>query len=357
MDGQSALDPACPGRSLHWAQPALDAVQGPGSRVRDLDARGLIAVVRPFPAGNDQWRIVLEENDGHVSTSDNVRLYYHLLGDGPATVVIPSACLLLEDLRPLAKDRRLIFYDPRGRGQSDRDPDPDHIWTDYEVRDLETVREHFGLEQMALLGWSYVGGIVALYAAKCPERVNRMVMMCPLSPRSPAPYDDPEAAQQKEQARIDPVAASRLREMMTSGKHMEDPEGFCREFQRVIVPRQLGRPEALGRMKSDPCAYPNEWWHNLHQHHEIHAPLETRSNYDWRDRMNQVTAPALVVHGTEDLIPVESSHEWVEILPDAHLLAIEGVGHYPHLEAPEVFFSSVQRFLNGDWPEGVMGAA
>jgi len=305
----------------------------------------------PILTDDEQRRIVLQDNKGYVSTDDKVRLYYHLLGDGPATIVIPAACLLLEDLRPLAKDRRLIFYDPRGRGQSDRDPDPKHIWTDYEVRDLETVRQYFSLEQMALWGWSYLGGIVALYAGQYPERVSRMVMMCPLSPRSPAPYDDPEAAQHKEQARIDPVAAAGLREMMTSGQHLEEPEWFCREFQRVIVPRQMGRPDALARMKSDPCAYPNEWWHNLHQHHEIHVPLETRGNYDWRDRMSQVTASALVVHGMEDLIPLESSREWVDILPQARLLAIEGVGHFPHLEAPETFFPSVERFLDGKWPE------
>lgn len=298
----------------------------------------------------------MQENEGYVPTNDRVRLHYQILGDGPVSVVIPSACTLLEDLRPLAEGRRLIFYDPRGRGQSDRDPDPEHIWTDYEVRDLETVRRHFGLEQMVLLGWSYLGGIVALYAGQHPERVSRMVMMCPLSPRSPAPYDDPEATQRKEQARIDPAAAADLREKMNSGQHIEEPERFCREFQRVILPRQMGRPEALARMKSDPCAYPNEWWHNKHEHHQIHIPPETRSNYDWRDRMSQVEASALIVHGLEDLIPMESSREWVDVLPNAHLLAIEGVGHFPHLEAPEIFFRSVERFLDSEWPEEAVEA-
>jgi proline iminopeptidase len=69
------------------------------------------------------------------------------------------------------------------------------------------------------------------------------------------------------------------------------------------------------------------------------------------DRMSQVTASSLVVHGMEDLVPLESSREWVDILPQARLLAIEGVGHFPHLEAPEIFFPSVERFLDGKWPE------
>jgi pimeloyl-ACP methyl ester carboxylesterase len=194
----------------------------------------------------------MREQEGYVPIDDELLLYYRTCGDGPVTVVIPAACLLLEDLRPLAKERRLVSYDQRGRGRSDRDPCPAHVWTDYEVSDLEAVRQYFGLEQMALLGWSYLGAVVALYAAAHPERVSRIVMMSPLAPRSPAPYEDPQAAQQKEQARIDPVAAGRLREIMASGQHMTEPESFCREFQRVIVPRQMGRPDRLLQMRSDP---------------------------------------------------------------------------------------------------------
>jgi len=74
--------------------------------------------------------MALQEDQGYVLTDDEVRLHYHLLGDGPDTVVIPVACQLLDDLRPLARGRRLIFYNPRGRGQLDRDPDPEHIWTE-----------------------------------------------------------------------------------------------------------------------------------------------------------------------------------------------------------------------------------
>ena len=181
-------------------------------------------------------------------------------------------------------------------------------------------------------------------------------MMCPLSPRNPAPYDDPNEAKRKERARIDPVAAARLRETMADGRHIDEPEWFCREFQSVIIPRQMGRPDALLRMKSDPCAYSNEWWHNLHQHHEIHVPPETRSNYDWRDQMSRVAAPVLVVHGTEDLIPLESSREWVATMPQARLLVIEGAGHFPHLETPVSFFPTVEKFLYGKWPEEAVNA-
>src|SRR5207249_5679919 len=118
-------------------------------------------------------------------------------------VIIPAASWLSADLGPMVKGRRLIFYDQRGRGPSDPDADDSHIWTDYEVRDLETVRRHFALDQVSIIGWSYMGGLVALYAAEHPEAVTRLILMCPISPRSGAPYENAEATAQKENARLD----------------------------------------------------------------------------------------------------------------------------------------------------------
>ena len=191
----------------------------------------------------------------------------------------------------------------------------------------------------------------ALYAAAHPERVKRLVLMCAISPRSDAPYDDPEDVARKEGERIDPDGAKRLREMQQSGFATSDPEAYCREFQRVIVPRQMGRPEALARMRSDPCAFPNEWRHNIAKHTRTHVPPDSR-HWDWRQRVSSVQAPALVIHGSKDLIPLESSREWAVVLPHARLLIIPGSGHFPHLEAPDVYFSAVERFLSGEWPEG-----
>ena len=145
--------------------------------------------------------------------------------------------------------------------------------------------------------------------------------------------------------RIDPDAAANLRTMMGNGFHLEKPETFCREFQRVLQPRQMGNPAALTAMKSDPCACSNEWWHNLQEHHALHFPPETRSNYDWRAQMAQVQASALIIHGMEDLIPLDASHEWQKAIPQASLATLEGVGHYPQIESPGRFFDILSDFF------------
>ena len=291
------------------------------------------------------------DQEGTITIKPGLRLYYHALGDTAETLIIPGACQLINDMSPIAKECRLIFYNQRGRGQSDCDPDTTSLGKDYEVSDIEIVRQHFGLDKMALLGWSYLGGAAARYAAQHPSRISRLILMSPISPRNPAPYDNPQVSEQKEQSRIYPEELEQLRKRIDSGGHLRDPEGFCREFMRVLTPRQMGKPKALQRMKSDPCVYPNEWWHNIREHNRLHFPPETRINYDWRQQVASVSAPTLVIHGTEDHIPLESSEEWCSILPNARLLAIEGVGHYPHLEAPEVFYPAIAQFLKGNWPD------
>jgi len=285
---------------------------------------------------------------------DGIRLCYSITGSGPMDVIIPIACGLKADLvDELVEGCRLIFYDMRGRGGSDTDPDDDRNWTDYEVRDLESVRNHFGLKQVSIMGWSYMGGVCALYAAKYPEQVKRLILMCPVEPRSNAPYDDPEGKEEKAAARLDPDRAAHLQAMEESGEGVKDPGSHCRENIQVYYPTKMGKPTALARMRCDPCVHPNEWAHNMAEHWRKHFPPDSLER-DWRSEAGLITAKTLVIHGLEDLIPLEASREWVSSIPNARLLRIPGVGHFPRLEAPEVFFPAVRIFLDGTWLDGAV---
>jgi hypothetical protein len=55
---------------------------------------------------------VIKDYEGYTSTDDQLRLYFHVLGDGPLPLVVPAACLFIDDLRPLAGVRRPIISQP-----------------------------------------------------------------------------------------------------------------------------------------------------------------------------------------------------------------------------------------------------
>jgi proline iminopeptidase len=293
--------------------------------------------------------------EGYVLTDEGLRLYYRIVGDGPERVIIPLASSLIEDCDPLVDRRTLLFYDQRGRGQSDPVTNPDWISFAQEARDLETVRRHFQLERVDLLGWSYLGAIAALYASAHPHHVRRLVMMCPMPPRSyysfGGPSPEAEAGLKKLKERTDTAGEQRLEEMRQAGADKRDPIGYCRLFSRVYGANMMGKPSAYDNKRSDPCRYPNEWPQNATLRRYLFS-----GEWDWRSEVGSATMPALIVHGAEDVLPLAGSQEWAGALADARILIIPGVGHFPHIEAPEVFWPAVTTFLNGAWPQGAVSA-
>jgi pimeloyl-ACP methyl ester carboxylesterase len=221
-----------------------------------------------------------------------------------------------------------------------------------EVRDLETIRQHFQLEQMAVLGWSYLGAVAALYASSYPGRVSRQVLMCPMPPRDYCSVlgtsPESQAALQKLRARTDAAGEAQLEAMREAGLDTSDPIDYARAFSRVYGTNMMGRPAAFDRTKSEPWRFPNEWPVNGAAHARRLFPAE----WDWRTRVRNVETPTLVVHGAEDVLPLAGSQEWAATLPNARLLIIPHVGHFPHLEAPEQLFPAIKEFLQGRWPSG-----
>ena len=87
-------------------------------------------------------------HEGCVEAEEGVRLYSRTVGEGEA-VLIPLVCWM-EELDVLAKGRRVIFYDPRNRGQSTA-VESERISLQNDVRDLEEMRRYFGFEKNAAL--------------------------------------------------------------------------------------------------------------------------------------------------------------------------------------------------------------
>ena len=118
------------------------------------------------------------------TTGDGIRLAYARLGAGPPVLRVGSWLTHLEFdamtpvwipwLRELSRRNTLVRYDPRGCGLSDRDVTEFSLeaW----VRDLEAVADAAGLVRFTLLGTSQGGAIAIAYAARHPERVERLVL-------------------------------------------------------------------------------------------------------------------------------------------------------------------------------------
>jgi proline iminopeptidase len=290
----------------------------------------------------------MKSSEGFVFVRRGLHLYYRVLGDGPDTVVVPNANWLAEALLPLAGGRRLILYDPRSRGRSSTVTDRRFLGLEQDVRDLEAVRRYFGLDRMSVLGTSYHAAIAALHAMENPERIERMLLVCPITPRQPGEWAQETPAAE---VLIYPPGVPRLEEMRRDGVDRDDPVAFCRAwFTYFLLPAQMSEPQAVTRFPlDDVCGFPNEWPRHTMTLYFDHIVPKMKA-WDFRPRLAALKFPLLVMQGTDDLVPLEASREWAAHGGNARFLRIEGAGHHPYLERPDEFFPSAEAFLAGAWP-------
>ncbi|HEY7466043.1 MAG TPA: alpha/beta fold hydrolase [Dehalococcoidia bacterium] len=123
----------------------------------------------------------------YVTTGDGYSIAYSVTGAGPTVVFLPLGLnhiqlawtqdgRIKDWLQELASRFRLVQYDGRGEGMSQRGLSPSHRMADYE-KDLEAVMAQLGPEPVVLLGYFYSAHVAVRYAVKHPERVRALVLV------------------------------------------------------------------------------------------------------------------------------------------------------------------------------------
>jgi proline iminopeptidase len=286
----------------------------------------------------------LVKSEGYVTVDEGVELRYKTIGDGPEAVIVPAAIYMEYEFERLADESRtLILYDQRGRGKSSAIANLSKISMDNEIADLEALRQHLGKEKVSLIGWSYLGGLVILYANQYPENVNRIVQIGPISPTYEiflttlsTPFDDESAAQ--------------LKELQEEGLDKTDPEKYCTEYWNIYMKRIFHDPGKISLFRSDKCKCKNEMPNTVNM--QLLAIIGKLKEWDWRELAQGFDIPVLTIHGESDTLPLEGSRVWVQTMRNARLLFVPEAGHLPFVEQPEIFYPAVDTFLRGEWPAG-----
>ena len=283
-----------------------------------------------------------EAIEGFIPVAEGVELRYKILGNGPQTVIIPAAIYMEYVFEQLAEPGfTLIFYDPRSRGKSTTVTDRLQIGMEFEVADLEALRRHLGKETISLIGWSYLGGAVALYALRYPEHVDSVIQIGPIPPTQ-------EFFLQATASPIDEESLSQIRKMQEEGLEKSDPEAYCRQYWDIYMRRIFFDPSKIAGYRSDKCLCPNEM--PDHVNFQLGTILGKLGQWNWLEEMRGLPCPVLTIHGNADTLPLEGSRTWAAVVPDARLLVIHEAGHLPFVERPDIFFPAVDTFLKGNWP-------
>ncbi len=244
----------------------------------------------------------------YTRTVDGVTIAYQVIGQGPAVVWLPSLSnvraqwrvpVLRRAYEHLARSVRLVLYDGRGTGSSDRRVDTSDLGLDAHLRDLDAVldaiRRGQGRGPGGLLGYYHSVATAIAYAADHPDRVTRLVLF---------------------------GGAARLREAMSPVQTQallslvdQDWDLFADTAAHAWMGWGAGEE---GRLVAD--AFRTAATPTVAKAWFAEAQL-----LDVTDRLPLVAAPALVLHRQgERQIPLEVSRRLADGLPGGRLLELPG---------------------------------
>ena len=248
------------------------------------------------------------------------RIYYQDTGGDGAAVVLAHGFLMDRSMfepqiEALADDYRIVTWDQRGFGQTEFDSQPFTYWDSAD--DCLALLDHLGLDR-AVLGGMSQGGFIALRAAlKAPERVRALVLM-----GTQSGVEDPANV---------PVYQGMLDEWASNGPS-EELAGVVAD---IIIADPTENERWIAKWKARPKELIREPGRTLLERDDI------------TDRVGEIEAPAIVIHGTEDTaIPMERAEELARSLSGAGPVIKVPGAHAANLTHPEAVNPAIAAFLS-----------
>jgi pimeloyl-ACP methyl ester carboxylesterase len=225
-------------------------------------------------------------------------------------------------MRRLSAFARVIVFDKRGSGLSD--PVDRAATIEERNDDIRAVMDAVGSERADLFGMSEGANMAGVFAASFPERVSGLVLYGPYARASPAegfPWGIPRE----------------IREIATRDPE-EETWGVGLSLA-LLAPSRL-QDEALVR-----------WWCRFERQSMSPAMaleiIRLNMDVDIRAVLPSIRVPTLVIHCTDDVIPVEGARWLAEQIPDAQFVELPGDEHWPWITNPDPGVDEVAQFLTG----------
>lgn len=270
---------------------------------------------------------------------DGVRIFWETFGSGgPAILILPTWSVLHAahgrfQIADLARDHRVITFDGRGNGRSDR-PHGAEAYSDAEfVADAVAVLDATGTDQAVVVACSQATHWLLRLAAEHPTRVQGAVFSGTNVPLAPAPPADSDTV-----AFDEPYRSTDGWAKWNAAYWRDDYEGFLRFFFSQVW------TEPHSRSVIEDCV---AWGLETTPDTLIDTALAPGMEHaaEALALAARVTCPVLVIHGQDDAVtPVERSVRLAEAT-GGRLVILEGAGHCSGNRDPVAFDLLVREFL------------
>ena len=263
--------------------------------------------------------------------SGDIHVAYQVIGNGPLDLVLvpgfvshvegwweePASARFLERLSSFS---RLILFDKRGTGLSDRVAELPTL--EERMDDLRAVLENAGSTRAAVLGISEGGAMSVLFAATYPERTSALVLYGTFA---------------------------------QFGSWMPSPEHFEQFLSRIE--RTWGTGSSLAHFAPSVALDENFrlWWA---RHERLGASpgaaialMRMNRDIDVRHVLPTIRVPTLVLHRTSDVtVNVEAGRFQAAQIPGAKYVELPGADHLPFVGDADSILEEIEEFLTGERP-------
>jgi pimeloyl-ACP methyl ester carboxylesterase len=261
-------------------------------------------------------------------TVDGLRIHYLEWGspDKPPMIMlhgIGRVAHTFDHIAPhFASKYHLMAVDMRGHGDSAWDPKGAYLVEDY-VKDIEGMAGQLRLRNIVIWGNSTGGRVAQVFAGLHPDLVTAVISE-DVGPERPTQVAESVTRQLKQEDAKGSVSEDELlAQLKTSSPRT--PEDILRAYAHYGSKQ---RPDGRVIWKRDPAIgngfVPTELWRLVRQ---IKSPI------------------IYVVGGRSTIVPVATQDELKKALPQAQIVTIPGVGHYPSEENTAEFLGIVDTFL------------
>jgi len=261
-----------------------------------------------------------------LANLNGIQISYHVEGKGEPLVMImgfTASRIGWMPQRPFfRKYFRIITFDNRGAGKSDKPPGP--YSTRMMADDTVKLMDALGIEKAHIMGLSMGGMIAQELAINHPQRVMKLVLAATYA------RQDETSGDTLEQAEFLRLAPERKASALIGLAFNKPFYRFTFGLLARVQTRLTGASDRVG----------------------IAGQSEACLKHDTLERLSLITAPTLVIVGTGDrIIKPVSSEVIAGKIPNAKLAKVEGASHYFCFEMRKVFNREVLGFLRRDAPD------
>jgi class 3 adenylate cyclase len=274
----------------------------------------------------------------HYAKSEDLHIAYQVVGDGPMDLVlVPPFVSNLElywqeplverFLRRLASFSRLILFDKRGTGLSDRVEPQDLPTLEQRMDDVRAVMDDAGSERAAVLGFSEGGPMSAVFAATYPERTSALVL-----------YG---------------TFASTIR----AADYPWAMDAETRESIIEAIPETWGQGASVDELAPSLAADPRfkSWYGRVERMGAspgaAMALRRMNGQIDIRHVLPVIGVPTLVIHRSGDRdSSIEEGRYLADRIPESRFVELPGEDHFPWAGDQDSILDEVEEFITGVRP-------